>query len=78
MQLQGGAFGDIGKFSKKKSQSRKKGRSLIVSTKVERGTLLLWNGFLFHVRGFGRVQNEVLSIYGENAQCTKSGLIVFN
>ena len=37
--------------------------SLIVSKKVERGTLLLWNGFLFHVRSFGCVQNEVLSTY---------------
>ena len=33
--------------------------------KIERGTLLLWNGFVFHVRGFGCVQNEVLSTYGK-------------
>ena len=38
----------------------KKMESLIVSKKVERGTLLLWNGF---VRGFGCAENEVLSAY---------------
>ena len=25
--------------------------------------LLLWNGFVFHVSGFGCVQNQVLSTY---------------
>ena len=29
--------------------------------------------FLFHVRGFGYVQNEVLSIYGKSGQWTKKG-----
>ena len=28
-----------------------------------RGILLLWNGFVFYVRGFGCVQNQVLSTY---------------
>ena len=28
--------------------------------------LLLWNGFLSHVRGFGCVENEVLSTYGKS------------
>ena len=46
--------------------------------KVERGTLLLWNGFVFHVRGFECVQNEVLITDGESAQCTQSGPIVLN
>ena len=45
----------------------KKGGSLIVSKKVERGTLLLWNGFLSHVRGFGCVENKILSTYGKSA-----------
>ena len=45
----------------------KKRGSLIVSKKVEKGTLLLWNGFLSHVRGFGCVENEVLSTYGKSA-----------
>ena len=35
--------------------------SLIVPKKVERGTLLLRNGFVFHVTGFGCVKNQVLS-----------------
>ena len=48
-----------------------------VSKKVERGTLLLWNGFAFHVRGFECVQNQVPSTYGKSAQCTKSGPIAF-
>ena len=43
------------------SQGRKKEESLIVSKKW---TLLLWNGFLSHVRGFGCVENEVQSTYG--------------
>ena len=33
----------------------------------------LWNGFLSHIRGFGCVENEVLSTYGKRAQGTKSG-----
>ena len=45
----------------------KEGESLIVSEKVERGTLLLWNGFLSHVRAFGCVENEVLSTYSKSA-----------
>ena len=45
----------------------KKGESLIVSKKVERGALLLWNGFLSHVRGFGCVENGVLSTHGKSA-----------
>ena len=45
----------------------KKGKRLIVSIKVEKGTLLLWNGILSHVRGFGCVENEVLSTYGKSA-----------
>ena len=31
-------------------------------------TLLHWNGFLSHVRGFGCVENEVLSTYGKNTK----------
>ena len=34
-----------------------------MSKKVER----LWNGFLSYVRGFGCVENEVLSTYGKSA-----------
>ena len=35
--------------------------------KNRKGTLLLWNGFAFHVRGFACVQNQVLSTYGNSA-----------
>ena len=48
-------------------------KSLTVPGNMERGNLLLWNGFLFHVRGFGHVQNEVVSTYGKTAKCTKTG-----
>ena len=66
-----GPFGAIKKFGKndkfEQSHSAEKGKSLIVSTKVERGTLLLWDGFLSHIRGFGCVESEVLSTYGKSA-----------
>ena len=53
------------KFGKKSiSQCRKKEESLIVAKKW---TILLWNGVLSHVRGFGCVENEVLSTYGKCA-----------
>ena len=55
------------KKNSEKNECRKKGERLIVSEKVERGTLLLWNGFLFHVRGFGCVENVVLSTNGKSA-----------
>ena len=67
-----GTFGDIEKFWKKVSQSRKAGSPIV--PKMEMGSLLLWNGFVFH----GCVQNQVLSTYGKSAQCTKSGPIAFN
>ena len=43
-----------------------------MSKKVKRRTLLLWNGSVFHVTGFGYGQNQVLSTHIESAQCTKS------
>ena len=64
--------GAIKKFRKKMRNlnsltlPKKEGKSYSVE-KVERGTLLLWNGFLSHVRGFGCVENEVLSTYGKSA-----------
>ena len=48
--------------------------SLIESKTVERGSLLLWNAFLFLIRGFGCVQNQVLSTYRKSAPGTKGGL----
>ena len=45
----------------------KKVKSLIVPEKVETGTLLLWNDFLFHVRVFGCGQNQLLSTFGKDA-----------
>ena len=38
----------------------------------------LGDGFVFHVRGFGCVQNQVLSTYGKSAPCTKRGHIALN
>ena len=35
--------------------------------KSTKGTLLLRNGFLSHVRGFGCVENQVPSTYGKSA-----------
>ena len=49
------------------SHSAEKRGKVSVSKKVERWTLQLWNGFLSHVRGFGCVENEVLSTYGKSA-----------
>ena len=45
----------------------KKGEKSHSAEKCKRGTLLLWNGFLSHVRGFGCVENEVQSTYGKSA-----------
>ena len=42
-------------------------QSLKVSKKNGKGTLLLWNGFLFHDRGFGCDQNEVIITCGKSA-----------
>ena len=54
--------------------------------KMGKRTILLWNGFLSHVRGFGCVENEELSTYGKSSlmhkkwtdRCTKSGPIALN
>ena len=45
------------------TEPKKGGKSHSVK-KSGKGTLLLWNGFLSHARGFGCVENEVLSTYG--------------
>ena len=37
--------------------------------KSGKGILLLWNGFVFHVRGFGCGQNQVLNTCGKSPQC---------
>ena len=56
--------GTIEKFRKKISLTvpKKGGKSQC----RKKWTLLLWNAFLSHVRGFGCVENEVLSIYGKS------------
>ena len=67
--LMGGTIKKISEKNEKFEQShsaQKRGKSHSVK-KVERGDLLLWNGFLSHVRSFGCVQNEVLSTYGKGA-----------
>ena len=59
--------GTIRKFRKKISLTvPKKGVKSHSVKKVERGTLLLWHGFLSHLRGFGCVENKVLSTYGKS------------
>ena len=45
---------------------KKGGKSHSVE-KSRKGTLLLWNGILSNVSGFGCVENEVLSTYGKSA-----------
>ena len=45
---------------------KKRGKSHSVE-KSGKGTRLIWNGFLSHVRGFGCVENEVISSYGKSA-----------
>ena len=57
--------GTLKKYWKKISLTvpKKGGKSLSVEKKW---TLLLWNGFLSHVRGFGCVENEVLSTYDKS------------
>ena len=49
------------------SRSRKKGE-VSECRKIDEGTLLFWNGLDFFVRGFGCVQDQVLSTYGKSAQ----------
>ena len=62
-QIQGGPFGDISKKNRKKvTQSRKRGKSH--SVQKSKGVP---SAFLFHLRGFGCVQNEVLSTYVKSA-----------
>ena len=53
----------------------KEGESLIVSKKSRKGDPSALERLLSHVRGFGCVENEVLSTYGKSAQYTKSGPI---
>ena len=55
--------GTIKKIGKKSVSVPKKGGK---SQCRKKWTLLLWNGFLSHVRGFGCVENEVLSTYGKS------------
>ena len=49
----------------------KKGRKSHSVEQSGKGAFLYWNGFLSHVRGFGCVENEVLSTYGKRAQMHK-------
>ena len=68
----------VGLFSLRKKAPNKKVRDLIVRKKCERGPFVR-NGFVFHARGFGCIQNQVLTTNGKkgkSAQCTKSGPIV--
>ena len=62
--IDGGPFGAT---TKKLGKNGKYGQSHSAEKKEGKGTLLLWNGFSSHVRGFGCVENEVLSTYGKSA-----------
>ena len=53
--------------SKKSHRDEKTGSLIGRKSRKGDGTLLLWNGFVFHVRGFVCVQNQVLSTYGKSA-----------
>ena len=58
------------KISENKSFTKpKNGDKSHVAEKLKDTTLLLWKGFVFHVRGSGCVQNQVLRAYGKSAQC---------
>ena len=65
-------------FQKSLTKPKKGGWKSHSAEKREREILLLWNGFVFHVRGFGCVQNQIQSTYGNSALCTKSGPIALN
>ena len=54
-------------FRKKVLQSRKTGGESLIAAQLEMVTLLLCNGFVFQVRGFGCVQNQVLSSFSKGA-----------
>ena len=56
---------ETSKYFRKKSHKAEKRENFIVSKKWNGVTLLLWNGFVFHVRGFGCIQNEELSTNGK-------------
>ena len=71
---EGGPFEHIEKLPKNSLAKPKKGAGKSLSAeKLERGTRLLCYGFVFHVIGFRCVQNQVLSTFDKNPQCTKSG-----
>ena len=60
--IEGGPFeGDIKFFRQSFTKPKRERKKFQCQKNFERGTLLLWNGFVFHVKGFGFVQNEVLS-----------------
>ena len=63
--IEGGPFGDIEKVSKSHT-TEKRGKSHSVE-KSGKGDPSALEFFLFHVRGFGCVHNEVLSTYGKSA-----------
>ena len=65
----------------KKPKIRQKMRilnSLTVPRNVKGGAFCFAMISYFNVKGYGRVQNHVLSTYGKSAQCTKSGPIALN
>ena len=60
----------------KNQKFQKKNRFFPKMSQVSRiaaKTPLICIGFVFHVRGFGCVQSQVLDTNGKSAQCTRSG-----
>ena len=70
-QIKGEPLETLKKFRKKSHEAEKSLRVPNKSKISKMRTLLLWNGFVFHVRGFGCVQNQVLSTYFKSAQCVQ-------
>ena len=69
---------EIFKKIRRKSHQPEKGGKSHSAENSGKGTFLLRNGFVFHCRGFGCVQNQVLNTHGKSGQCTKSGPIALN
>ena len=57
---------------RKTFNNAEKREEVLECQKNGKGTLLLYSGFLFHVRSFGCVQNQVLNTYGKSAHSAQN------
>ena len=76
--MKGGPLETLKTIEKSLTKPEKGIESLIMQKNKNRETPQTWNHFVSHARGFRCVQNQVLSTYGKNAKCTKSGPIALN